>query len=59
MLPAALAASCGFMLPIATGPNAIAFGTGWVDARTMMREGFVLDLLGVVVMTLVCWATLG
>jgi sodium-dependent dicarboxylate transporter 2/3/5 len=56
MLPAGLAASCGFALPVATGPNAIAYGTGMVDNRTMMREGVVVDLLGVVVLSSVCWA---
>jgi sodium-dependent dicarboxylate transporter 2/3/5 len=56
MLPAALAASCGFALPVATGPNAIAYGTGMVDNRRMMREGLVVDLLGVAVLSGVCWA---
>ncbi|MEO0322806.1 MAG: DASS family sodium-coupled anion symporter [Myxococcota bacterium] len=41
-----LAASCAFMLPIATGPNAIVFGTGLVPLPTMMRKGAVLNLLG-------------
>lgn len=41
----ALAASCAFMLPIATGPNAIVFGTGLVDSRQMMRIGLVLNLV--------------
>jgi sodium-dependent dicarboxylate transporter 2/3/5 len=55
MFPAVLAASVGFMLPVATAPNAIAYGTGHVDARTMLREGFALDLIGVAVLSLVCW----
>lgn len=53
MIPAVLAASCGFMLPVATAPNAIAFGTGAVSGHTMMRHGLVADLLGVAVITLV------
>lgn len=49
MFPAVLAASVGFMLPVATAPNAIAYGSGCVDGRRMLREGAVLDLCGVVV----------
>ncbi|MFO0691946.1 MAG: SLC13 family permease [Polyangiales bacterium] len=44
-LGAGMAATCGFMLPIATGPNAIAYGTGRVKVGTMMRTGIVLDVL--------------
>jgi sodium-dependent dicarboxylate transporter 2/3/5 len=40
----ALAASCGFMLPVATPPNALVFGTGRVTQGTMMRCGWKLDL---------------
>jgi solute carrier family 13 (sodium-dependent dicarboxylate transporter), member 2/3/5 len=54
MVPAVLAASCGFMLPVATAPNAIAFGSGQVDAPTMLRKGAVVDLLSVLVITAVC-----
>lgn len=54
MVPAAISASCAFMLPVATAPNAIAFGTGHVTVRTMMREGFVLNIMMACVITLVC-----
>lgn len=54
MVPAVLAASCGFMLPVATAPNLVAYGTGFVPLRRMMREGLVLDLVGVVVLSAVC-----
>ena len=40
MLPAALSASCAFMLPVATAPNAIVFGTGEITVEQMVREGF-------------------
>ncbi len=43
-IAAALAASCAFMLPIATGPNAIVFGTGRVPQASMMRAGFWLNI---------------
>ncbi|MFO1495312.1 MAG: SLC13 family permease [Lysobacterales bacterium] len=56
MLPAALAASLGFMLPVATAPNMIAYGTGKVDNRRMLREGWLLDVLGVAVVATVVWA---
>lgn len=59
MFPAVMAASIGFMLPVATAPNAIAYGTGWVGSRTMIREGFVLDLIGVAVLCAVCWVAFG
>jgi sodium-dependent dicarboxylate transporter 2/3/5 len=52
MLPAALAASCAFMLPVATAPNAVVYGSGLVPARRMAREGFALNLAGIVLLTL-------
>ncbi|MDP9348673.1 MAG: DASS family sodium-coupled anion symporter [Gemmatimonadota bacterium] len=48
VVPAALAASCGFMLPVATPPNAIAYGTGQVTVAQMARAGAWLDLLCIV-----------
>ncbi len=54
-LPPALAAtlgcSFGFMLPISTPPNALAYGTGLVPLRVMVRRGFVFDVIGFVVLT--------
>ncbi len=44
MIPATLAASCAFMLPVATAPNAIVVGSGAVDQNTMVRTGLVLNL---------------
>ena len=43
-IPAALAASCGFMLPVATPPNAIVYGTGKLTITQMANAGFWLDL---------------
>src|SRR5690606_14453283 len=54
MLPAAISASCAFMLPVATAPNAIIFGSGQVGAPYMAREGLLLNLIGAVVVTLLC-----
>ena len=55
MLPAALSASCAFMLPVATAPNAIVFGTGKITVEQMVREGFALNLIGVAVITTVVY----
>lgn len=54
MVPAAMSASCAFMLPVATAPNTIMFSTGRFTTQIMAREGLVLNLLGVVVITTVC-----
>ncbi|MEN8865876.1 MAG: SLC13 family permease, partial [Akkermansiaceae bacterium] len=55
MLPAALSASCAFMLPVATAPNAVVFGSGHLTVPRMMREGVVLNLIGVAVISIYCW----
>jgi len=59
MLPAALSASCAFMLPVATAPNAIVFGTGQVTVQQMVREGFALNLMAAVTITAVVYFWLG
>jgi sodium-dependent dicarboxylate transporter 2/3/5 len=51
MIPATLSASCAFMLPVATPPNAIVFGTGEVRIGDMMRSGILLNFIGVVLIT--------
>ena len=55
MIAVAVAASCGFMLPIATGPNAIVFGSGHVRTPDMVKAGIWLDLIGVILITLVLY----
>jgi sodium-dependent dicarboxylate transporter 2/3/5 len=50
-VPAALAASCAFMMPVATPPNAIVFSSGHVRIGDMIRTGFALNLIGVIVVT--------
>lgn len=52
LIPAALAATCAFMLPVGTPPNAIVFGSGAVTIRDMARGGAVLNVVGVLLITL-------
>jgi sodium-dependent dicarboxylate transporter 2/3/5 len=59
MLPAALSASCAFMLPVATAPNAIVFGTGRIRVEQMVKEGFSLNLIGAAVISCVVYFWLG
>jgi len=54
MIPAAMSASCAFMLPVATPPNVITFATGRFSIQTMVREGIVLNLVGVIVISCAC-----
>ncbi len=54
MVPAAMSASCAFMLPVATAPNSIVYGSGLIRTIDMAREGFILNLLGALVITAVC-----
>ncbi|MCF6264346.1 MAG: SLC13 family permease [Xanthomonadales bacterium] len=58
MIPAALSASCAFMLPVATAPNAIIFGSGQISVNKMAREGFVLNLIGAFIISTVCYFVL-
>ena len=55
MVPAAMSASCAFMLPVATGPNAVIFSSGHVPIRAMVREGLILNLAGAAILTAVCY----
>ncbi len=55
MIPAAMSASCAFMLPVATAPNVIMFSTGRVPIARMLREGVVLNFVGAAVISVVCY----
>lgn len=59
LVPAAIAASLAFMLPVGTPPNAMAFGTGYVKMPQMIRAGFVLNIVSMVVTTVVCYYLVG
>lgn len=51
-VPVALAATCAFMLPVATPPNAVAFGSGYVTIGRMVKGGFWLNMIALVIITL-------
>ena len=51
-VPVCLAASCAFMLPVATPPNAIVYGSNKFTIATMMRAGVALNIIGIIVVTL-------
>ena len=53
VIPVTLAASCAFMLPVATPPNAIVFSSGSVSIPRMMRAGVLLNLVGVCVLAVI------
>jgi len=51
-VPVCLAASCAFMLPVATPPNAIVYGSNKFTIATMMRAGIALNIIGIIVVTM-------
>ncbi len=51
-IPVVFAASCAFMLPVATPPNAIVYGTGKFTIAQMMKAGFALNIIGIILVTL-------
>lgn len=58
MIPATISASCAFMLPVATAPNAIAYSTDKITLSRMLREGFILNLIFVFVIGISCYLLL-
>ena len=51
LIGATLAASCAFMLPVATPPNAVVFGSGYLKIEDMVKKGFVLNLISILLVT--------
>ena len=58
MVPAAISASCAFMLPVATAPNSIVYGSGYITTRQMVREGIVLNVMGAMIISALCYVLL-
>ncbi len=54
-LPMTLAASAASMMPIGTPPNAIVFGSGFIKLKDMLKAGFVMNLISIILITLFCW----
>ncbi len=52
MVGAAVAASCAFMLPVATPPNAVVFGSGYLSIPDMVSKGFIMNVISIVILTL-------
>jgi len=54
-IPMTLAASCAGMLPMATPPNAIVFSSGHIPMKQMVKAGFFLNLVAVILIAVVCY----
>jgi solute carrier family 13 (sodium-dependent dicarboxylate transporter), member 2/3/5 len=58
MIPAAISASCAFMMPVATAPNSIVYAGGFFTTKKMASEGFVLNISGAFIITTLCYLIL-
>ena len=59
VFPTVLAANCAFMMPVATPPNAVVFASGHITMDQLIRAGFRINLLGIVVATLIAYTAVG
>jgi len=58
MIPAAISASCAFMMPVATAPNSIVYASGFFTTKKMASEGIVLNVCGAVIIASLCYLLL-
>jgi sodium-dependent dicarboxylate transporter 2/3/5 len=58
LLGATVAASCAFMLPVATPPNAVVFGSGYLKIEDMARKGFWMNIISIILLTLIIYFVL-
>lgn len=58
MIPAAISASCAFMMPVATAPNSIVYASGFFTTKKMASEGIVLNVSGALVISVLCYLIL-
>jgi sodium-dependent dicarboxylate transporter 2/3/5 len=59
LVPSTIAASCAFMMPVGTPPNAIVFGTGLVRMPQMMKAGIWLNLTGILLIFALTYSVFG
>lgn len=55
LVGATVAASCAFMLPVATPPNAVVFGSGYLKIEDMVKKGFWMNIISIVLLTLIVY----
>ncbi len=55
MVGATIAASCAFMLPVATPPNAVVFASGYLQIKDMVKAGFWLNIISIILVTLMVY----
>lgn len=55
LVGATLAASCAFMLPVATPPNAVVFGSGYLKIEDMVKKGFFMNIISIILLTLIVY----
>jgi sodium-dependent dicarboxylate transporter 2/3/5 len=58
MVGATVAASCAFMLPVATPPNAVVFGSGYLKIEDMVKKGFWMNIISIILLTLIVYYVL-
>ena len=57
MIPATISASTAFMLPVATPPNAIVFGSGYIRIRDMVKIGLVMNIIGLILIVILLFVS--